>query len=183
VIDINYGDDLSSILEIGDGMALVPTFQALIEQDDELQWGSDRESKLWMKVDWNAEKFTYEITQMLVAVEPGGDPISGTTLRSVPVKWILKMCINRALLVRSSDGSTAPFTSLHNELVRDQDVARRLADQGPKPETLAWVARIYTVAKIKLDPPSQIVAEFLEVPPRTASHWIKLARERGHLSI
>lgn len=45
-------------------------------------------------------------------------------------------------------------------------------------ETLKWALRIYAVASISGDPPTKTVSETFDVPLRTASYWVKKAKEK-----
>ena len=183
VIKIKHDYKKANVVNIGDGLVIMRRFEATVEQDDILQWGAERSSSVRVSVEWNDAGFTYEIRSLTVLTPADAEPVTGTTLRAIPVQWILKMCITRALYMKSEEKRGAQLVSLHNQTVQDEGQLLRLGKMGPQPETLEWVSRIYTLAKIKLDPPAQYVADAFEVPLRTASHWIKLARERGHLSV
>lgn len=54
----------------------------------------------------------------------------------------------------------------------------KLRENGPVEETLMWVSRVYAVARINKRPPTKDVSELFSIPLRTASHWVKLMRER-----
>lgn len=47
---------------------------------------------------------------------------------------------------------------------------------------LSDVARVYRAAELNAKAPAAAVSEHFGTPRRTASYWIRLARERGHLS-
>ena len=64
--------------------------------------------------------------------------------------------------------------------VRELDKLPALVAAGPTPETLAVVARLYVGASAINWKPTQWVTTTLGLAPRTASHWVKLARERHH---
>lgn len=51
-------------------------------------------------------------------------------------------------------------------------------EQGPCDNTLKWVARIYYVAQLFRESPAKSVSERFDIPMRTASHWVKLMKER-----
>lgn len=183
VIEIKHNFKSTNVVNIGDGLVIMRRFEAKVAQDEHLHWGADRSSAVRLVVEWNDEGFTYEIRELAILAPAGSEPLTGTTLRTIPVQLLLKMCITRALYSKSGDKRFSPLVSLHNVAEEDQELLPRLGKAGPQPETLDWVSRIYTLAKIKLDPPAQYVADVFEIPLRTASHWIKLARERGHLSV
>ncbi|WDF34569.1 hypothetical protein PTW37_06625 [Arthrobacter agilis] len=183
MISLEQDDKPDNLLDIGDGLVIMRSFRATIAQDASVQWGPDRKSAVGLHVEWNQEKFTYEISMMFVAIQDGGEPINGTLMRAIPVQMLLKLCITRALYAKDVGDSAAALTRIFESPLNDDGEMRRLAELGPRPETLAWVARAYTIARIKLDHPSKHVSKLFEIPPRTASHWVKLARERGHLTI
>lgn len=54
----------------------------------------------------------------------------------------------------------------------------KLREYGPVTDTLLWVSRVYSVARINKRPPAKEVSELFSIPLRTASHWVKLMRER-----
>ncbi|WP_146244041.1 hypothetical protein [Curtobacterium sp. MCBD17_013] len=167
-------------LDLGDGLVIVRKFTAEVVQDDTLHWGEDRRSRLRLDIVWNEAAYTYEISELCVTSEGGGEGINSALLRELPLGWILKMCVNRGLLLKEGAGSKATYQWLNN--VASDEYFGELSKQGPKPDTLASVSRIHRLARIKLEPPTQYVADVFSIPHRTASHWIKLARERGFLN-
>ncbi|MEX1079817.1 MAG: hypothetical protein WED09_11990 [Homoserinimonas sp.] len=180
MIHIHYTHQDDLIVDVGNGVVVFRKVEAFVEQDDDLNWSEDRESTLLLDIRWNDDQFTYEIVDLRVQVEPGGEPINGALLRALPIQLILKRCVNRAMYLRPEvPGSN--LVSMHTKTL-EPGLFEQLKAQGPTPETLDWVARIYKNARIKLEPPTQYVAGALEIPHRTASHWVKLARQRGHLS-
>lgn len=177
MISIEPGSAPARVQDIGDGVAVLESFEATVEQDEALSWGEVRGSRVRLLVAWNDAAFRYEILELRVVVQPGADPITGSLLRALPVMELLKASITQARVVR--DGAGVPVELAESLSGSAFD---RLKAQGPKPETLDWVSRIHKMARIKLEPPTQYVADVFEIPHRTASHWIKLARERGNLT-
>ncbi|AZZ52612.1 hypothetical protein C1I64_11550 [Rathayibacter festucae DSM 15932] len=57
-----------------------------------------------------------------------------------------------------------------------------LRGNGPTPQALEAAAAIYCAYFAIRGNPTQKISEAFGLPHRTASHWVKLARERGHLS-
>ncbi|MEE8702924.1 hypothetical protein [Bifidobacterium crudilactis] len=53
-----------------------------------------------------------------------------------------------------------------------------LREAGPVTDSLKWVDRICAIAEINRMPPTKKVSEIIGLPQRTASHWVKLMRER-----
>lgn len=183
MIEIDYPLRPSNFVNIGDELTILRRIEATVTQDDHLNWDPERTSRVRMVILWSDERFTYEVRELTVEAPVDDFPVTGTLLRSVPVQMLLKLCINRALLTKQKGKALPLFQSMHNAIGSDPEMLPRMAERGPQPETLQWVARLYTLAKIKLVPPAQYVSDAFEVPLRTASHWIKLARERGQLTI
>ncbi|MCI2157426.1 hypothetical protein [Bifidobacterium crudilactis] len=54
----------------------------------------------------------------------------------------------------------------------------KLKKAGPTNESLLWVNRICAIAEMNRLPPTKTLSEIIGLPLRTASHWVKLMRER-----
>ena len=54
----------------------------------------------------------------------------------------------------------------------------KLKKDGPTNESLLWVDRICAIAEMNRLPPTKTLSEIIGLPLRTASHWVKLMRER-----
>ncbi|MEK0225654.1 hypothetical protein WM016_04740 [Bifidobacterium mongoliense] len=53
-----------------------------------------------------------------------------------------------------------------------------LKEDGPSDDALKWVGRICAISDLNRLPPTKTVSEVIGIPLRTASHWVKLMRER-----
>ena len=104
-----------------------------------------------------------------VTVRSGEVDVTGDVLRTIPVAKILRGGVMSALqAVTLLSAGPAPAD---------------LGKAGPTDETLRWVARIYRLALLVGDAPTQAVAEGLSVPRSTAGRWVTRARDRGHLTV
>ncbi|MDJ0323385.1 hypothetical protein QMG61_06365 [Cryobacterium sp. PH31-AA6] len=162
----------SNLVDIGGGLVILKEFTVEFDAED-----IDTDTEASMKVYWDSEHFTYEIAELKLT-RAGDQQLNGSLLRALPIQAMLRAAISRAIQFKVPAESGF---ELRHIAISDAE-AKRLSKQGPKPETLDWVARIYKTARIKLMPPTQYVGSFFEIPHRTASHWIKLARDRGHLT-
>ena len=99
--------------------------------------------------------------------------ISGSLLRQIPVQELLRTAVKDQARLRIGDDllSVQHF---------DRASLLQLGEGGPTPDALRAVARVYRLAEATLDAPAKRVAEDFGLPPRTATHWVRLARERGH---
>lgn len=55
---------------------------------------------------------------------------------------------------------------------------QEMAKKGPDALNLIWTARLYYVASLQRLPPTKTVSNMFGLPLRTASHWVKLMKER-----
>ncbi|PPF32272.1 hypothetical protein C5B93_15875 [Rathayibacter sp. AY1A2] len=60
--------------------------------------------------------------------------------------------------------------------------AAMVRGEGPTPKALAFAASVYCFYFAIRGKPTQRIAELMQLPPSTASHWVRLARQRGYLS-
>lgn len=115
---------------------------------------------------YSAESGRYEVAELTVSRRPGGPEVTGEALRQVPVKGVLRTVTTRHVLDGQPPGPVPPVPA-----------------SGPTTETLTWVARIYTLAVLLGDAPTQRVAEAMGVPRATAGRWVTRARDRGLLTV
>lgn len=108
-----------------------------------------------------------------------GRPVTGTTLRQIPVKGMASDLIQMAALIeREENGSTKVSIGLH---VPDESERARLRNQGPVEESLRVVADFYEFGRVTGCQPAKFVEDALEMPRTTVSKWIRRAREAGFL--
>lgn len=114
-------------------------------------------------------------------ITAGNAPITGTTLRDITPGDLIQRVLHDASslqgdsMLKTSDGLAAGDARL-----RIQEAAAHKRPR-PTPRVLDLVATVYELAKLAGAGPAKAVEHDFQVPPSTASHWIKLARERGHL--
>lgn len=105
-----------------------------------------------------------------VTINSKSVPLTSELLRQVPV----------ATYVRAAMSEMHSTTSGSRDYLFADDI-RNLADKGPIPETLERVAYVYRLAAVSGEKPVTMVQKTFDVAPGTASRWVALARERGHL--
>jgi hypothetical protein len=128
----------------------------------------------------------YEIESVHITRDDDGPPVTSEGIRKIPLQRIL-----HDHLTSTTDYLAVISPSARDEMVdvvrdgRTYPVPRRARELGqgrPTDEALGWVALVYKIAQLRADPPTKSVADAFELAPRTASHWVKLARERGFLT-
>lgn len=126
---------------------------------------------------WDRDDERYVVTS-LRAIGMVQHPITSENLRSVPVGQFLRLACEAVPNVVADENGGDPFSPDYYS-----DAERTTAKLfGPTPETLAMVAMVYRAAELAAGKPAWWVGNRFGIPQRTATHWVKLARERGHLS-
>ncbi len=129
-----------------------------------------------VQVTWSRTLRRY-VAERFEAVGTADDPVTAESIRGVPIAHFIEWaCEVVPGLVRDDNG--------RDMLAPDYyalDALTSARERGPDGVTLALVAGAYRAADVARWKPAYRVAELFGVPPRTASHWVKLARERGHL--
>lgn len=112
-----------------------------------------------------------------VSERPGGLPVTGEALRSVPVATLTKHAAARLLSFQQKDGyvEMSPPRALTAAALDDLHAA------GPSRESLEWVAYLYRLAVLMGEAPTKAVESALQLPRSTAGRWVALARQKGHL--
>jgi transposase-like protein len=106
----------------------------------------------------------YEIRKLTLTAVEGGPEVTTEALRGIPLRSIVRLI----------------STSLETWAIGDAD-AKEIASHGPTDEALTWAARTYALARLTGQSPAKVVAERFGLQPRTATNWIRRARERGLL--
>lgn len=138
-----------------------------------IEWTFDDEEThpvlIHVRASWEAETHSYQLAAVEITRREGGPPITGEEMRALQLQSLL-----RATIIRNLDRDIIFPTIAQSDI-------KRLRELGPKPETLEWVARVYTAAELILQPPTKTISELFGLPSRTATHWVSLARSRGYL--
>lgn len=145
--------------------------------DDEWDYYAD------VDVTFDMEALRYELTSISVhsyQLEGRPLPISARSLRTLLINKLEEKVFEneRFPLVVPGSYKGRPrygFSGL-------EKLAEKVRGNGPTAEALEVAALIYCAAFAIRGNPTQRIAELMNLPHRTASHWVKLARERGYLS-
>jgi hypothetical protein len=133
----------------------------------------------------NRDAGQYEIEAADIQRKPGGPPVTSEAIRRLPLLRIL-----RDYLTSTTDYLFVLNESDQDEIVeevRDGRVypvprrARELGQGRPTDEALQYVRFVYLVALVRAESPTKSVSDAFGLAPRTASHWVKLARDRGFI--
>lgn len=105
------------------------------------------------------------VARRVVVQAEGGQEVTGEVLRGITVAQMVRL---------------ATQNSFGRQLA---EWPAELAKVGPTTETLQQVARIYRLALLLGDAPTNAVASALGVPRSTAGRWVTRARDRGFLTV
>lgn len=130
---------------------------------------------------WSPEHGKYQIEEMRITPLAGFPPVSSQSIRAIPVGSLLRFASHWALLdgILISPVGEIKMYNIEKELYVIRD---RLKSLGPSSqETLEWVSLIYEAANIEHDKPTAEVSREFGISLRTASNWVRAAREQGLL--
>ncbi|MCV7230430.1 hypothetical protein [Mycolicibacterium komossense] len=164
--------------KIGPGLAIVVPFTGTIDLDSGDAFGAEV-AQVVMDID--LVEGILQPTRVEV-IGRGGHPVTGTTLRQVPVKGMASHLIQNAIAAREDIGGGTKVThGRRSPIELDEQEKARLRTQGPVEESLRAVANFYEFGRVTGYPPAKFVEDNLEMPRTTASKWIRRAREAGLL--
>lgn len=113
--------------------------------------------------------------------------IGGTLLRRVQVATLVRDAVARYAMVGTAATEHDPaigldVTEVHQAPVEiDETAAMRMRLDGPTPDNLQVVARLYRVAEALQQGPTRHVASAIGLPISTAGFWVRKARDFGLL--
>lgn len=96
-----------------------------------------------------------------------GRTITSEGVNDIPVPQIVRRIVGRVLAIPFLSPGRAAYPSL--------------GGQGPTDEALKRVAAVYRMAHLIGLPPTESVAQDLELPRSTAGRWVSMARQREFL--
>lgn len=140
--------------------------------------------------EWRDEATAYEISALNLVRGANGSPINGTALRDIKIVEIIQQvlwadAITPSKLTKHGGSALADKAGLSIGITREQIHRRRDAGERFKPnnDVLELAATVYEVALLAGKRPVKLIQDDFGIPPSTASHWVKLARDRGNLEI
>lgn len=136
---------------------------------------------------WNSEKNCFLAKRLSIELDEDwiDGEINGTFLRTIKMQEFLQnvknfqsFCVFRN--IKDNHGYADAFNPSHVFMKINNEQPEKLAAKGPVPDVLLFVARVYLLESALSNKPHQYIEHLLQIPSRTASHWIKLAKERGY---
>lgn len=128
-----------------------------------------------IRADLVLEGRRYAISRLEVTRTADGVSITGELLRKIPVNRIVRIVrtVSPLVFIRRNEVDI-PFDV-------NAKVKRQVAENGPTPENLTWIARVYSAAELVGEQPAKQVQTTFSLPASTASYWIRRAKDRGLL--
>ena len=122
---------------------------------------------------------------------PAGETVSGESLRRIPIARLTREATVAASRKYTpiAEGGDPVFRFASSPQVEAATFYRRYTKDARRPrrgspiteENLREVARVYREALKRGDPPTQAVADGMNVARSTAARWVAAARKRGLL--
>ena len=157
----------------GSNLTVMAGFTAFIPRD---MGEGPHAAELTAEFSQKTEDWT--ITRFSAVLDPeDGARITTESLREMPVAHLLRLAVNAVLgIVADANGDDYWVRWL-----KEIETTRAMRADGPTPANLAFAAEVYRVGLILRRSPVMMVTETFGLRERSAAHWIKLAKERGHL--
>lgn len=164
--------DLPRVRVTGTEFFVVPSFVALVPPSV-----MATSNTVEIVVRFSPEADDWDVWSLGVVRQEGEPAITADSLREVPPAAALRASLaGFPDLMTHEDGT--PLAKAWERL-KPTLVDRRA--HGPTPANLKDVSDVYRLAQILREPPVLTIVRMFELPQRTATHWVKLSRERGYL--
>lgn len=139
-------------------------------------------ANVMLEVEWNFGLSKYEVVGFHASRKIGGEAITSRLLRSIPVGEIAQEFV-RLAVSRYGSVDSSVFKGRVPDAVRQLTVmGEALQKDRLTEEKLEWVALGHELSSTFLSNPAQDIARHFGVSLRTATNWIKAARDEGFLS-
>ncbi|NYE19468.1 hypothetical protein [Microbacterium immunditiarum] len=131
---------------------------------------------------FDTRTMVYEIVRITLRTDhqESTTPITATGIRQLSLKRLSDLIFQGDLPVIAI--SLEKLTSLSELGTIGIAPLVHSAGRRPTPEVLETVAMFYALYFAYKSNPTQMISRLMKIPPRTASHWVSLARARGYLS-
>lgn len=140
-------------------------------------------SHVTMDCSWDPKHHGFQIERLEIRPANLDQPISSHLIRKLSIGALLEIASRTHLVLFARVDSPSGFISMSRAMDHFTDNLRdRLKQEGPRSsETKEWVALIYEVAAAEGYKPTQSVSDWFDISLRTASNWVRTAREDGVL--
>jgi hypothetical protein len=132
-----------------------------------------------MDIRWDVGEVRYRMHRLAISSDGG---ISTADMHRFSIPRLTTAMAAGEVLIDLGNGSMARF-ELALEAFNLPELRKKMAVDGPTPETLQWVARIYAWTVAMGGSPNKMVTSLFELPQRTSTRWIARARADGHLDV
>lgn len=139
-------------------------------------------AQVTLNCSWNKLAQKYEIAKFELEPFPNGEPITSHLLRQVPVGAVLESALRTHLILHAKVRTPSGVMSIPDAVEYIADHRKGLMSLGPRSaKALQWVAAMHELAGIESTKPTQAVSDLFGISLRTASNWVKAARDTGTL--
>ena len=127
-----------------------------------------------MMIRFDEDNDVYRVDRLVVQSMPDSPGVTGYFLRNLPIQRLMQLGTASAVTIEEHYRPETIAADSPDELA----TARK---RGPSDRILWSVACVYRAADIRDATPAADVADAFAIQSRTASNWIRRARERGML--
>ncbi|PPF89275.1 hypothetical protein C5C03_04080 [Clavibacter michiganensis] len=133
--------------------------------------------EVFMEAVYSHEHGRYAVADLRLRSPDLSTEITGRLLRTVKVQVLLRLAVGMS--AQPED----PSITVEQVWDRRREFFDALADGkrvSPDEEILRSIAMTYRLAEVSNEPPAQAVAHHFDLQQRTATNWIRRAREAGY---
>lgn len=168
------------------GDAKIPVTEHLFAYESFRVYATFEEKELGINADvdmdfvWGNGSPPGYILKSLTVASTDDVPITGTTLRAIPIAELQQFVLVRAVEQHVCTADNLTWRDVSTTIRKWVSDGHKLK---PSPENLDLLAMVYEFSTVLALSPVKTIRELFNLAPSTATHWVKLARERGHLAI
>ena len=128
-------------------------------------------------LEWNPQSRTYEASHVAFSRFEDGEAITGASVRRIPLGRLIEAIIDQTVRMDSE----TPHGTVQEVFATIRSRVELEGRLKPDPDTLELVAIVFEYGQSRGRKTTKLVEETFAIPMSTASHWVRLAKERGHL--
>lgn len=177
---------LQSFGHVIDG-EMIPISRRLVAPEKFTNWVESSDSinlpaKVSLDCRWSSSAKKYLIERLVLQPREDGSQLTSHLIRKVQLGALLESATRTHLILYARVVTPDGTRSTTKALDEFEELADRLKQAGPSSsETLEWVSLLYEIAATEGPKPTQMVSEGFGISIRTASNWVRMAREQGML--
>ncbi|MCA0346536.1 MAG: hypothetical protein LCH31_05800 [Actinobacteria bacterium] len=156
-----------------------PHFFAEFKDDDDNEFPA----QVKLTCEWNKLLLAYEVKELTLDRRQNGPPITSHLLRQIPVGDAAEKAQRHVLAGFGTVRSTVAQGDFRDVMETFTNLKHQLKQERLTNDKLEWVALLHEMSSAIGSKPTQELADLFEVSLRTASNWVRAAREKNFLDV